>query len=169
MDCDASSRYGYRRRNSAVAGRTDIAKIVSIPGVEYPNWSSVFQGFESVMLSALQACLRSIGNGEAIIGFAIGYAAVWFLSRPVTGFSRGAVGFGALILLALAAQALAFLMSYPFPKPFDVWEYILGGPARPWFKAWTALVPASLIIGHGVQILLARIGSTTTRISSETT
>jgi hypothetical protein len=136
MDCDASSRYGYRRRNSAVAGRTDIAKIVSIPGVEYPNWSSVFQGFESVMLSALQACLRSIGNGEAIIGFAIGYAAVWFLSRPVTGFSRGAVGFGALILLALAAQAPAFLMSYPFPKPFDVWEYILGGPARPWFKAW---------------------------------
>jgi hypothetical protein len=39
-------------------------------------------------------------------------------------------------LLALAAQAPAFLMSYPFPKPFDVWEYILGGPARPWFKAW---------------------------------
>jgi hypothetical protein len=92
------------------------------------------------------------------------------LSRPVTGFSRGAVGFGALILLALAAQALAFLMSFLFfPKPFDVSEYILGGPARPWFKAWTALVPASLIIGHGVQILLARIGSTTTRISSETT
>jgi len=25
-------------------------------------------------------CLRSIGNGEAIIGFAIGYAAVWFLT-----------------------------------------------------------------------------------------
>jgi hypothetical protein len=91
------------------------------------------------MLSALQACLRSIGNGEAIIGFAIGYAAVWFLSRPVTGFSRGAVGFGALILLALAAQALAFLMSFLFfPKPFESRNTFLAGrlghgsrPGRP--------------------------------------
>jgi hypothetical protein len=35
MDCDASSRYGYRRRNSAVAGRTDIERHGRVGSAEH--------------------------------------------------------------------------------------------------------------------------------------
>jgi hypothetical protein len=69
-----------------------------------------------VMLSALQACLRSIGNGEAIIGFAIGYAAAWFLSRPVTGFSRGAVGFGVADFAGIGCASACVFDELSFSK-----------------------------------------------------
>src|SRR5580692_693643 len=37
MDCDASSRYGYRRRNSAVAGRTDIERHGRVGSAEHES------------------------------------------------------------------------------------------------------------------------------------
>jgi Zn-dependent protease with chaperone function len=135
----------------------DIAKVVSIPGIEYPTWDSIFENCNTLMVNSLRGILRSLANGEVIIGLGTGYFAVWALSRPITGFSRSSVGLIVLILVALVAQAIAFWMTYPFPRPFNLWEYILGGPQPAAVKPWAAIVPLGLVVVHGLQILLFKM------------
>lgn len=132
----------------------DVAKVVSIPGIEYPTWASIFESSNTLVANLLRGVLRSLLNGEIIIGFGTAYFAVWLLSRPVKGFSRSSLSLIAVILVVLVAQAIAFWMTYPFPRPFDLREYILGGLQPPHLKPWAALVPLGLIVAHEAQVVL---------------
>lgn len=137
----------------------DLAKVVSIPGIEYPTWASIVDGCNTLIANSLRGIARSIENGEIIIGLSTSYLAVWILSRPIRSFSRSSLSFIVLILFALLAQAVAFWMTYPFPRPFDLREYILGGPQPAAVKPWAALVPLGLVVVHGLQVLVFKMRS----------
>jgi hypothetical protein len=136
----------------------DIAKVVSIPGIEYPTWASIFESCNALIANSLRGILRSLENGEIIIGLGTASFAVWVLSRPIRGFSRSTVRLIVLILVALVVQAIAFWMTYPFSRPFDLREYILGGPQPARLKPWAALVPLGLVVVHEVQVLFFKMG-----------
>lgn len=132
----------------------DLAKIVSIPGIEYPTWDSISERCQYLFVNSLREIVRSIFNGEIVVGLVTGFVAVKILSRPIRGFSRSSAGPVALILGVLVAQAMEFWMTFPFPKPFDLREYILGGSPVARFKPWAGIVPVGLVIIHGMQVLL---------------
>jgi hypothetical protein len=131
----------------------DVAKVVSIQGIDYPTWTAIGEHCEDLLMSLRRQILISLLNGEMLIGYGASYLAVFLLSRQVNRYSRAAGGFFAMILTILIAQSIAFWMTYPFPRPFDLREYILGGPHSESLKPWSALVPLALIVVHGIQIL----------------